>query len=86
MTGFRQPGTASNKTSVASTLICGSNSAGEPLPLHIMFSSAAQDENNCFVSAEWMFDLPCIYAQFGHDSYQSFCSTIAVDSKGGTDS
>jgi hypothetical protein len=80
VSGFCRPGTASNKTSVASTLMCGSNAAGEPLPLHIMFSSAAQDETNYSVSAEWMFDLPRIYAQFGHDSPQSFCSTVTENS------
>ncbi len=38
------------------------------------------------MSAEWMFDLPRIYAQFWHVSHQSFCSTFTVNSKGFTDS
>jgi hypothetical protein len=71
---------------IASTLMCGSNAAGQPLPLHIMFSSAAQEENNYSMSAEWMFALPRVYTQFGHDSHQSFCSAVTVNSKGGTDS
>jgi hypothetical protein len=50
-----------------------------------MFSSAAHEENNYSVSAEWMLDLPPINAQFGHDSHQSFCSTATVISNGGTD-
>jgi hypothetical protein len=31
ITGFRHHGTAANKTSFASTLMCGSNAASEPL-------------------------------------------------------
>jgi hypothetical protein len=72
--------------SVASTLMCGIDAASEPLPLHIMFSSPAQEENNYSLSAEWMFDLPRVYAQFGHDSHQSFCSPVTINSKGGMDS
>jgi hypothetical protein len=52
----------------------------------IIFSSATQDETNYSMSAEWMFDLLRKYAQFGHDSPQSLCSTVTVNSKGGTDS
>jgi hypothetical protein len=33
--GVNCPGTAQNKSGFSSTLMCGSNSAGEPLPLHI---------------------------------------------------
>jgi hypothetical protein len=45
MLGVARVGTAMNKSSTASTLICGSNAAGELLPVHIMFSSDAQEEN-----------------------------------------
>jgi hypothetical protein len=37
--------TAMNKSSMSSTLMCGSNAAGEALPVHIMFSADAQEEN-----------------------------------------
>lgn len=79
-------GTATNKTSVSSTLMCGSNSCGEPLPLHIMFSSKAEKEENYQVNAEWRFDLPRVFVQFGHPAPRSFPSTVTVKSKGGTDS
>jgi hypothetical protein len=51
-----------------------------------MFSSAAQSEDNYSVSAEWMFDVPCVFVQFGHDTSQSLPSTVTVNTKGGTNS
>ncbi len=78
VSGARRPGTATNKASISSTLVCGSNAAGEPLPLHIMFSSSAQSEDYYSVSAEWMFDLPRVFVQFGHEASQSFPSTVTV--------
>jgi hypothetical protein len=62
--------------SISSTLVCGSNAAGEPLPLHIMFSSSAQSEDNYSVSAEWMFDLSRVFIQFGHEASQSFLQPL----------
>jgi hypothetical protein len=56
VSGFHHPGTAANKRSIASTLMCGKNAAGEPLPWYTMFSS----------------DLPCIYTQLRHDSLVIF--------------
>jgi hypothetical protein len=51
-----------------------------------MFSSSAQSVDNYSVSVEWMFDLPRIFIQFGHEASQSFPSTVTVNPKGGTDS
>ena len=45
------PGTAQNITSISSTLTCGSNSAGEAMPLHIMFSSDATNEEDNSINA-----------------------------------
>jgi hypothetical protein len=41
-----RPGTAQNKTSLPSSLMCASNAAGEAMPLHIMFSSDAKEGEN----------------------------------------
>jgi hypothetical protein len=35
-------GTGTNKSSLSSTLMCGSNTAGKPLYVHVMFSFDAQ--------------------------------------------
>jgi hypothetical protein len=36
--------TSTNKASLSSTLMCGSTAAGEPLPIHVMFYSEAQEK------------------------------------------
>ena len=51
-----------------------------------MFSSKAEKEENYQVNAEWCFDLPRGFVQFGHPAPRSFPSTVTVNSKGGTDS
>jgi hypothetical protein len=53
-----RPGTAQNKSSVSSSLMCGSNAAGEAMPMHIMFSSDAKEEANHAVNASLIIDLP----------------------------
>ena len=51
-------GTATNKSSCSSTLICGSNSAGEALPLVVIFSSDAANETNYRIRAGWLLGMP----------------------------
>jgi hypothetical protein len=41
--GTTRYGTATNKASLSSTIVCGSTVTGEPLPIHTMFSSDAQE-------------------------------------------
>jgi hypothetical protein len=80
------PGTSANKSKIASTLMCGSNAAGEALPLHIMFSSKAEDEKKYSINIEWPFGLPRVFAEFGHSSPQSFPASVTINQKMGTDS
>jgi hypothetical protein len=84
--GLCRPGTATNKSSMTCTLMCGSNADNEPLPLHIMFASKATDEQNFTVSADWVTNLPRVKVQFGHEEEKEFCASLTVNSKGGTDS
>jgi len=51
-------GTAQNKTNLSGSLICGSNAAGETLPLHIMFSSDDKEAQNHAVNTAWFAALP----------------------------
>jgi hypothetical protein len=53
-----RPGTAANKIGYSSSLICGSNAAGEPLPIFIAFSSEAENEDNYKVRGDWLIDIP----------------------------
>lgn len=80
-----RPGTAQNKTSVSSSLMCGSNAAGEAMPLHIMFSSDASNEENYAVNAAWILALPRVTGIFGHDKEKSFPASVTTNEKGGTD-
>jgi hypothetical protein len=65
--------------------MCGSNAAGEALPVHVMFSSDAQ-EGNYQVDAIWIADFPRMVASFGNEEEQEFCNNVTVNEKGGSDS
>jgi hypothetical protein len=80
-----RPGTAQNKTNLSSSLMCGSNAAGEEMPLHIMFSSDAEEAQNYAVNAAWIVALPRVTGKFGHDKEKSFPASVTTNEKGGTD-
>jgi hypothetical protein len=70
---------------MSSTLMCGSNAAGEPLTVHVMFSSYAQEEN-FVVDYRWIAAMPRIQGIFGHKIVNEYCSQVTVNEKGGSDS
>jgi hypothetical protein len=59
---------------------------GEALPLFVMFSSDAQQEDNYRIRADWAIGLPKVTALFGHRREQTFPARLIVNEKGGTDS
>ena len=59
--GISHPGTACNKSSLSSTLMCDPNAAGELIPMHIMFLSYAKDDENFQVNKEWISSLPRVF-------------------------
>ena len=77
--GCQRPGTGQNKAGLSSSLMCGSNAAGEPMPLHIMFSSSAAEEKNYAVNASWLVGLPRVHALFGHEEEQCFPATVTTN-------
>jgi hypothetical protein len=77
-------GTGTNKSSLSINLMCGSNAAGEPLPVHVMFSSDAQEENYS-INYRWIADLPCVQGVFGHEDVHKYCTQLTVNDKGGSD-
>lgn len=79
-------GTAANKASASSTLICGSNAAGEPMPIFVVFSSDAEHEVNFRVRADWLVGMPKVNCQFGNHETTEFAAHAIVNSRGGTDS
>ena len=57
--------TAVNKSGYSSTIICGSNAAGEPIPPHFQLKSVAED-SNMRLSVEWFAGNKDTVVQFGH--------------------
>jgi hypothetical protein len=68
MLDVARAGTALNKAIMSSTLMCGSNATCEALPIHVMFTSDAQEENYQ-VDIRWLADFPRVRARFGHNNY-----------------
>jgi hypothetical protein len=64
----------------------GSNSAGESMPVHIMFTSKAKDEGNYQINPKWIIGIPRVHGFIGHEEEKSFPATITVNPKGGTGS
>ncbi len=50
-----------------------------------MFPSKAENEENYSVRADWVVNLPRVTVKFGHTEQKTFCSTLTINSKGGTD-
>jgi hypothetical protein len=68
-------GTRCNKASMRSTLVCGYDAAVEPLPVHVMFSSNAQ-EDNFVIDYRWIAAMPKIQGIFGHESVNEYCIAL----------
>ncbi len=80
-----RPGTAQNKSSASSSLMCGSNAAGEAMPMHIMVLSDAKEEANYAVNASWIVNLPHVTGRFGHDEQKTFPLSVTMNGEGGMD-
>ena len=59
------------------------SSLGEVLPIFLMFSSDAQQEENFRIRCDWVVGLPKVTAKFGHREEQQFCAQIVVNEKVG---
>jgi len=82
--GVVHPGTAQNKSSSSSTLMCGSSAAGEPLPIHLMFASDAAKDEFFLVNAECISNIPHAFVLFSLDEKKSLGATVTVNPKKGT--
>jgi hypothetical protein len=78
MLGVAQTATTVNKASMSSTLMCGSNAGGEALPIHVMFSLDAQEENYQ-VDARLLPNFPHVCARFDHEDEQDLCAQVAIN-------
>ncbi len=59
--------------------MCGSNAAGKPKPLHIMFSSTASNEDNYSVNATWLLGMPIVHTHFEIEVEQYFRATVTIN-------
>ena len=75
--------TAVNKSGYSSTIICGSNAAGEPLPPHFQLKTMAQTNEKQRMSVEWFASTKNIIAQFGHQSERELSCTFGMNEKAG---
>jgi hypothetical protein len=82
---FPQLGRATSKSALTTTMISGSNSAGEPIPSHFQFQTAAQTDEAEAVRVETIRYSLDVQATFGHEEVQSFPISIGLNSKGGMD-
>jgi hypothetical protein len=77
-------GTGTTNSSLSSTLMCGSNTAGKPLPVHVIFSSDAQEENYS-IDCHGIADFPRVQGVFGHEDVHEYCTQLDMNDKGGAD-
>jgi DDE superfamily endonuclease len=74
--------TAVNKSGYSSTIICGSNAAGEPIPPHFQLKSVAEDKN-MRLSIEWFTGTKDVKVKFGHRHLKAFPCTFGANEKAG---
>ena len=82
---FPKVGQATSKSALTTTMICGSNAAGEPMPPHFQFQTASQTVEAEAIRIETIRYMLDVRAQFGHAEEQSFPVSIGLNNKGGMD-
>jgi hypothetical protein len=75
--------TSVNKSGYSSTIICGSNAAGEPVPPHFQLKTMAQTNDREKLSVDWFCSTKNIIAQFGHSERKSLPCTFGMNEKAG---
>ena len=75
--------TAVNKNGYSSTIICGSNAAGEPFPPHFQLKTMAQSDEGQRLSVDWFSNTKNVVAQFGFPMRVSLPCTFGMNEKAG---
>jgi len=76
-------GTQANKSSYSPTIICGSNAAGEALPVHFQLKTSAKTQERERFNIEFMVHSQDINVRFGHDKVKSFPCSFGLNDKAG---
>jgi hypothetical protein len=66
-------------------MITGSNAAGEALPPHFQFMTAAQSDDNESIRNECLRNMLDIVRFFGHEEKQQMPVSLGMNAKGGMD-
>jgi len=74
---------AANKSGYSSTVICGSNAAGEALPPHFQLKTLSQSDATEKMSVDWFIHACDVLGQFGMDQVQVLPTTFGMNEKGG---
>ncbi len=78
-------GRGTSKTTQTSTMITGSNAAGEAIPPHFQFPTKAQSEATEAINIECLRNVHTVRAKFGCSEERDWPATWAMNAKGGMD-
>ena len=79
-------GTAVNKSGYSSTIICGSNAAGDPFPPHFQLKTMAQTEEGQRLSVDWFTHAKDVIGTFGFPVRVTLPCTFGMNERGGMNS
>jgi len=74
---------AANKSGYSSTVICGSNAAGEALPPHFQLKTMSQSDSTQKLSVDWFVHAVDVRGKFGLESEQVLRTTFGMNERGG---
>ena len=82
---FPMVGRMTSKSSLSTTLICGSNAAGEALPPHIQFATKAQSKETMRLDIDSFDHIPDVRGRWGLLQEENKNVTFGMNEKGGMD-
>ena len=80
-----QLGRPASKSALTTTMITGSNAAGEAIPSHFQFQTAAQTKDMMKLRNNLVQFIPKVRGQFGTAADHSWVATFGMNAKGGMD-
>ncbi|KAL7490610.1 hypothetical protein ACHAWT_000174 [Skeletonema menzelii] len=81
--GLPNLGNQSIKNSLSTTMITGSTAAGEAIPPHFQFSTAAQSDDTQRFRYETLAYMKKVKGKWGHEEEASYLPSIGMNEKGG---
>lgn len=82
---FPQLGKATSKSALTTTMITGSNAAGEALPPHFQFQTKVLSAETTRIRYDVADFMPMVIGKFGADEVREWPTTYGMNEKGGMD-